>query len=343
MIIALAAAGVLLWFSPQVLRAASDAAAVFASGVLPALFPLMVLNNVSAALTEKRPSSMGKATVSAALFAFVSGSPASAQRLAHLRRGFPLNPASLYGMAGLTGVMSPLFIVGSLARGMGSPHAAWLTLAGHWGGALLTGAAVGLLMKTSRAAKHTGSAAASAATSLPHRPPALAAVLPGAIAAAAQALLAVCGTMMLFSVVAAVIKAALGLLFPRWTADSAPTLAVLWALLEIGGGAFAVLDAFPAYPVPLLAALCSFGGLSLWLQNLLFLDKDIRPGVLLLIRGLHGALAYAVCTVLLRLFPLTAAAASAGSLAVIPSVRPSLPALLVLCSLALPRLVRSRP
>ena len=66
-------------------------------------------------------------------------------------------------------------------------------------------------------------------------------------------------------------------------------------------------------------------------------------GVLLLIRGLHGALAYAVCTVLLRLFPLTAAAASAGSLAVIPSVRPSLPALLVLCSLALPRLVRSRP
>ena len=65
----------------------------------------------------------------------------------------------------------------------------------------------------------------------------------------------------------------------------------------------ALLDASAAPDLPLLCALCSFGGLSILMQNLLFLGKSIRPGKLLLLRLLHGAAAYGVCRMLVRLFP----------------------------------------
>ena len=55
--------------------------------------------------------------------------------------------------------------------------------------------------------------------------------------------------------------------------------------------------------LPLLCALCSFGGLSILMQNLLFLGKSIRPGRLLACRLLHGAAAYGICGLLVRLFP----------------------------------------
>ena len=73
--------------------------------------------------------------------------------------------------------------------------------------------------------------------------------------------------------------------------------------VEIGGGAHALLDVSPTPDLPLLCALCSFGGLSILMQNLLFLGKSIRPGKLLLVRLLHGAAAYGVCRMLVRLFP----------------------------------------
>ena len=47
----------------------------------------------------------------------------------------------------------------------------------------------------------------------------------------------------------------------------------------------------------------SFGGLSILMQNLLFLGKSIRPGRLLACRLLHGAAAYGICGLLVRLFP----------------------------------------
>ena len=109
--------------------------------------------------------------------------------------------------------------------------------------------------------------------------------------------------MMLFSILAAFFRQGLSFLLPGWTADHPEVPALLWALLEIGGGAHALLDVSPTPDLPLLCALCSFGGLSIWMQNLLFLGKSIRPGKLLLLRLLHGAAAYGVCRMLVRLFP----------------------------------------
>ena len=121
--------------------------------------------------------------------------------------------------------------------------------------------------------------------------------LAAAIRDSSQAMLGVCGAMMVFSAASALLKSLLAWLFPEWVVLNGRLLAILWALMEIGGGTHAVLSAYSQPPYALLCALCSFGGLSIWLQNLLFAGKYIRPGRLLLMRALHGAAAYGLCSI----------------------------------------------
>ena len=109
--------------------------------------------------------------------------------------------------------------------------------------------------------------------------------------------------MMLFSILAALFRQGLSALLPGWAASHPELPAIFWAVLEVGGGAHALLDASAAPDLPLLCALCSFGGLSILMQNLLFLGKSIRPGRLLACRLLHGAAAYGICGLLVRLLP----------------------------------------
>ena len=288
-------AALMLLDSDTVLNAVNGAAGVFVRSVMPALFPMMVLNGLSARLSgrERRWMTVG--------FCWLAGSPASAQRLEGLRERGELPERALLPLAAATGVMSPLFFVGSLGSRLPNPSGGWLLLTAHWLGAL---AADGLIHGLSRLFSSMEKAE-------PVRPEqrtaagrtSLLAALPDSLRQAGTALLSVCGAMMLFSILAAFFRQGLSALLPGWAADHPEIPALLWALLEIGGGAHALLDVSPTPDLPLLCALCSFGGLSIWMQNLLFLGKSIRPGKLLLLRLLHGAAAYGVCRMLVRLFP----------------------------------------
>ena len=287
-------AALMLLDSDTVLNAVNGAAGVFVRSVMPALFPMMVLNGLSARLSgrEKRWMTVG--------FCWLAGSPASAQRLEGLRERGELPERALLPLAAATGVMSPLFFVGSLGSRLPNPAGGWLLLTAHWLGAL---AAAGLIHGLSR----RFSPMEKAETVRPEERTAgrasLLAALPDSLRQAGTALLSVCGAMMLFSILAAFFRQGISFLLPGWAADHPEVPALLWALLEIGGGAHALLDVSPTLDLPLLCALCSFGGLSIWMQNLLFLGKSIRPGKLLLLRLLHGAAAYGVCRMLVRLFP----------------------------------------
>ena len=288
-------AALMLLDSDTVLNAVNGAAGVFVRSVMPALFPMMVLNGLSARLSgrEKRWMTVG--------FCWLAGSPASAQRLEGLRERGELPERALLPLAAATGVMSPLFFVGSLGSRLPNPAGGWLLLTAHWLGAL---AAAGLIHGLCR----RFSSMEKAETVRPEQRTAagrtsLLAALPDSLRQAGTALLSVCGAMMLFSILAAFFRQGLSALLPGWAADHPEIPALLWALLEIGGGAHALLDVSPTPDLPLLCALCSFGGLSIWMQNLLFLGKSIRPGKLLLLRLLHGAAAYGVCRMLVRLFP----------------------------------------
>ena len=288
-------AALMLLDSDTVLNAVNGAAGVFVRSVMPALFPMMVLNGLSARLSgrEKRWMTVG--------FCWLAGSPASAQRLEGLWERGELPERALLPLAAATGVMSPLFFVGSLGSRLPNPSGGWLLLTAHWLGAL---AAAGLIHRLSR---HFSSMEKAEPVRPEQRTAAgrtsLLAALPDSLRQAGTALLSVCGAMMLFSILAAFFRQGLSALLPGWAADHPEIPALLWALLEIGGGAHALLDVSPTPDLPLLCALCSFGGLSILMQNLLFLGKSIRPGKLLLLRLLHGAAAYGVCRMLVRLFP----------------------------------------
>ncbi|MDD3333919.1 MAG: hypothetical protein PHI98_00235 [Eubacteriales bacterium] len=332
-------AALFILFSPQVMAAATTAAQVFVSGVLPALFPMMILNGLSVALKGEQRDAPGREILTTILFAFAAGSPASAQRLTGI--AYRLTRPGRYAMAAATGVMSPMFIVGTLAVHTGQHHASWIMLTAHWLSALLTGWGCRVwLQRTAPLPKPTKD------EPLPPQEGkqlSLAAALPGAVSAAAQALLSVCGAMMLFSIVACLLKAMLALLFPGWVAANAKLLSIVWALMEIGGGSFAVLDAFHAPPFALLCALCSFGGLSIWLQNLLFFQNRINPAKLLLIRGLHGVTAYGLCTLLFRLFPQAQAAFSPQGASILFCSSRALILTAALALLCLPNRRRSCP
>lgn len=287
-------AALMLLDSDTVLNAVNGAAGVFVRSVMPALFPMMVLNGLSARLSgrEKRWMTVG--------FCWLAGSPASAQRLEGLRERGELPERALLPLAAATGVMSPLFFVGSLGSRLPNPAGGWLLLTAHWLGALAAAGLIhGLCRRFSSMEKaepvHPEERTAGRASLL--------AALPDSLRQAGTALLSVCGAMMLFSILAAFFRQGLSFLLPGWAADHPEVPALLWALLEIGGGAHALLDVSLTPDLPLLCALCSFGGLSIWMQNLLFLGKSIRPGKLLLLRLLHGAAAYGICRMLVRLFP----------------------------------------
>ena len=287
-------AALMLLDSDTVLNAVNGAAGVFVRSVMPALFPMMVLNGLSARLSgrEKRWMTVG--------FCWLAGSPASAQRLEGLRERGELPERALLPLAAATGVMSPLFFVGSLGSRLSNPAGGWLLLTAHWLGAL---AAAGLIHGLSRRFFPTEKAETVRPEERTAGRASLLAALPDSLRQAGTALLSVCGAMMLFSILAAFFRQGLSFLLPGWAADHPEIPAFLWALLEIGGGAHSLLDVSPTPDLPLLCALCSFGGLSIWMQNLLFLGKSIRPGKLLLLRLLHGAAAYGICGLLVRLFP----------------------------------------
>lgn len=286
--------GLLLLFSAESMQAAYQTAQVFASCVLPALFPMMVVGSL---LGESLPASVSRtgASLFQILFGFCAGSPAAARQLTVLDHKQPLQAANYRFLLCASGVMSPMFFTGTLANKLGG-RAAWLLLISHWLGALVTGFLslfLSLLRKPS-VSPHT-----ARQTQSPERR-CFSALLPSAIEMAAHAQLSILGAMMVFSIIAALLRTLLASLFPAWTSAHSPWLAVGWAMMEIGGGALAMIDAFSAPPLWLLCALCSFGGLSIWLQNLLFLERKQHPVKLLVWRMIHGVLSGLICSFIQR-------------------------------------------
>ena len=269
----------LLIFSDSAMAAALASARCFAQGVMPALAPMMVLGKMLPNRTKPEHSPK-TAVLRSTLFAFAAGSPAAAQRL----RAGGWRGRGWECMLCLTGVMSPMFFTGTLAGWLGSRRDGWVLLMAHWTGAIVT-AGLWQLMFPKENAVHIAPKQDQKVT------------LPAAIAQSAQSLLCVLGAMMVFSVAASLLRSALALAAPAWTAAHEDILAVAWAVMEIGGGSSAVIGA-TEHPQALLSALTGFGGLSIWLQNLLFVEDSIRPAKLLAMRALHGAVCYGIVRLL---------------------------------------------
>ena len=158
-----------LMFSSEAMAAASQAAQVFASGVMPALLPMMVLCRLFTPGKNHEHSPVRDA-VGAVLFSFASGSPASAQRLDDLWCAGAVSPRALEPLLAACGVMSPMFFVGTLATWTGLKAGCWAMLACHWLGALATAGLV-RLMERRGSAVPSRSATPFACAAPPASPP----------------------------------------------------------------------------------------------------------------------------------------------------------------------------
>ena len=283
----------MMLFSAKTMVAVHQAAEVFTRSVMPALFPTMIAGSLIAHYSphfKKRTNIF----VFETMFGFMAGSPASIRQLALINQQQNLSQKDYCTLLCMSGVMSPMFFTGALASRMGSRNAFALLFC-HWAAALLTGWGYSWWCRS-----RTGSEVPPFPQSIPKpTPPSpnFATALTSAIRETALAQLSVLGAMMVFSVLAAVIRECLVHLFPVWAASHTSWLAVGWSLMEVGGGVLALLESNPASPLWLICGLCSFGGLSIWLQNLLFLDAKTHPAELLGFRTLHGVLAMILCVV----------------------------------------------
>ena len=261
-------AGMMLAFPREAAEAARQGIAVWAQAVVPVLGPFMVC----ALLITSRLSGSLPLKI---LCGWLSGSPGGARLLA----GEGLRGKAALQGAALSGTMSPMFFLGTVSLWLNDPAAGPLIFFCHLCGAVLTGLIWGPLPKGKK----------GKAQPLP---------LGAALRESAQALLTV-GLCM-----------ALGCAAARMVLCAAPKLpsaaaAALQCALEVTAGVQALIRLKGAHSLPWVCAACSFGGLSLLMQNAAFWEESgVGFMQLLGLRLCHalaaGGLCLAACALLGR-------------------------------------------
>lgn len=254
----------LLLLYPEVsIDAAKTACGVWANKVMPALFPYLV---VSQLLAASIPSFLCIVPLS-----MLGGSPSGA-RLISLSR---ISPEKAQKLSALCTTVSPLYILGTL-------QGDFRMLIAHWLGAFAAWVAVCAQQKSPKAPQDTPVPVLQPQPSIPQ-----------AIADSALAMLSVCGCMVLFSVLSALLNRIMPL--------SRVASAALLCILEMASGCDRILSFGLSInkAAPLLCATVSFGGLSVFMQNASFLKKaGINLRIQFMAKIIHALATYGVCALL---------------------------------------------
>ena len=252
--------GCMAVFPRQAAGAALAALTVFAQSVLPALLPFSVCV-LQLTAGHQLPAGL------LCLLALPGGSPTGARFFSEA----DLTPGEARRCAALTGTLSPMFFLFTLAGWLNSSRQAAILLAVHLAAALLCG----LIFRQ----KPRG------------RIPLPPLSLPQALTQSGQAMLTVAGAIALGAVAARMLACALPL---------PPSLAaLLHALLEVTGGCHDLIAL--RIPLPALSALLSFSGFSLLLQNAAFWqEKGLGTAALALLALPRAAIAFLLCAVLVQ-------------------------------------------
>ena len=293
----------LMLYPDDAMDAVRAACGLWARSVMPALFPYMVASSLLVSVTGRKALTVP--------LSFLGGSPAGA-RLVSLAASSAEQAQTL---AALCTTVSPLYILGALS---GGPR----MLLPHWLGACVAFGCVRLMpifarfrtipagvffarqggkksagMVRNIAGIGTTPRAAEARENAPQsrmsRRPAFADIVRDATLAS----LAICGYMALFMALSALLARVLPL--------TRALRALLLCTLEMAGGCAALLSlGLPASrATPLLCAAVSFGGLSIFMQNALFLKPaGVNMRVQLIARAVHAAAAYGLCALSFRVW-----------------------------------------
>ncbi len=261
-----ALAGAMMVFPGEAAEAAWRGLVLWARAVAPVLGPFM-------ACMLMLTSRIGGGTALKTVLGWLCGSPGGAR----LMQGTGLRGPAALRSAAMTGTMSPMFFLGTVSAWLESPAVGRVILCCHITGAFL----IGLCIRKGE-------------KQLP--PPVLPMPLGTALRESALALLAV-GLCMMLGCAAARMAACAFPHLPSWGA------AALQCALEVTSGVKALIALRTPYTAPLICAACSFGGLSILMQNAAFWqDSGVTLGRLALLRVLHAVLSGCLCQIVLRVF-----------------------------------------
>jgi sporulation integral membrane protein YlbJ len=306
----------LLRFAPAAAQGARDGLRLCAQAIVPSLFPFFVLSSLFVSLSlrqngTKRSSRVLQflfrqppAALGAIFMGLLGGYPMGARCAAQLLERGLLNRAQAQRLLLFCVNAGPAYLIGVLGSSlMGSRKAGVIALVSLSAASLLMGLAARFYTPPEPSSAPPKEASRSVRF-LPGD-----AVL-GAVTQATGAMLAVCAWVVLFSCLCALLK--------HLPAALHPAIPFLGAVLEVSNGVVLALRTGAALPV--LCAVLGWGGLSVHCQILGDLRKTgLRLPVFLAARLLHGALAAAICSQLLRWFP---AEQSAAALQGAPILRP---------------------
>ena len=259
-------AGAMLAFPGEAAEAAWRGLGLWARAVAPVLGPFM-------ACMLMLTSRINGGTALRTALGWLCGSPGGAR----LMQGMGLQGPAALRCAAMTGTMSPMFFLGTVSGWLENPATGRVILCCHILGAFLIGLCIA-----------KGEKQAS--------PPVLPMPLGTALRESALALLTV-GLCMMLGCVAAQMAACAFPRLPAWGA------AALQCALEVTAGVKALIALHTPYTAPLICAACSFGGLSILLQNAAFWQESgVTLGQLFLLRLLHAVLSGCLCWIVLRMF-----------------------------------------
>ena len=297
----LAAFAALIYAPAAAAEGARRGLAVCAGVIIPSLLPFLILSALLTALGLPQLLSglMGPAVTK--LFG-VSGK-AAAPFLLGLTGGYPVGAAAVAGLVKRGEIdteeaahllpfcnnTGPAFIIGAAGSGIfGSAEAGLLLYLSH----ILAAIAVGALLSIGRPRT------AAERIQAPPPEPSLAQILPESVKSAVTASLNICGFVVFFSVVTALLDAlgvfsnAAGWLAAHLGLELHFTRALLTGFLELGGG-ISAMDGLSDAPrnLALASFILGFGGLSVHCQTLAAVaDAGIGTRRHFFGRLLHGAL-----------------------------------------------------
>lgn len=260
--------GLTLAFPQQTIAATLQALRIFSTGVLPSLFPFTACMLLFTAGRSFSPAAL----ISLSL---LGGSPAGAR----LFQDVPLSARQSKRLAAMTGVMSPMFFLGTLSLWLQQSAAGRLVLVCH----LLSALLCSLFFKKE---KHSAAQITLPLLSVSQ-----------ALAQAVSAMLTV-GACIVLGTVASRMLACLFSGMPPLL------LSLLQSLTEVTGGCQSLITLRPPLLLPLLAAFTSFSGLSIQLQNAVFWGKQGISLCFLIFCGfLRGIIAFLLCTAIILYYP----------------------------------------
>lgn len=309
---ALAGFALLLYAPAEAAAGARRGLSVCAGVIIPSLFPFLILSSLLTALGFPRLLAKAVGPLMGTLFG-VSGA-AAAPLLLGLTGGYPVGAAAtaelvkrgelsaeegsrLLPFCNNTG---PAFIVGAAGSGVfGSAKLGLLLYLCH----ILAAVAVGLLFSIGKSRRQFEK------TDLTLEVNSLAEALPESVKGAVSATLNICGFVVFFSVVTALLDAlgafsgAAGLLAVHLGMELRFARALLAGFLELGGGISAMSGLAPAPANLALASfVLGFGGLSVQCQTLSAVgETDIKISRHFAGRLLHGLISAGITFFLARL------------------------------------------